>query len=252
MSKTPVKMRRIKLSEIVTNGLLDRIRDDNMAPGDRLPKEVQLMEEFGCSKSTLREALKSLENQGLIIIETGPKGGARLLNVSYNYANKSLRNYFRFKDLDSQMIFEARGPLELTLCESVIGNISDETFEELEKILENARTFLNTPDLNIEVWRLRRQTEIAFNSLIAQVSPNPIIGFLCQFVNDLISDTIVDNYLYFHPTTKEEYGKIAFDNLERYFHCLKNEDREGALDCVQERMDFISVALKKVEVLSDV
>jgi len=252
MNKPRSKMRRMKLSESVADSLLGRIKNEGMELGDQLPKESQLMEEFGCSKSTLREALKSLENQGIISIKTGPKGGAHLLNVTYDYANKSLRNYFRFKSLNSAEIFEAREPLELALCTSVIGQISEETFDELEAILEECRSFELTPDVTIDTWRTRRKIEIGFNSVIARSCPNLIIGFLCEFINDLISDTIVDNHLYFHSTMKKEYGPKLLRNLERYLLCLKNEDLGGALECVRARMEFIRMILTQVEELRGV
>ncbi|UTW54640.1 FadR/GntR family transcriptional regulator [Kordiimonas sp. SCSIO 12610] len=246
LSRSP-KAKRIKLSESVANDLLERIVSDGMQPGDRLPKEVELIAEFGCSKSTLREALKSIENQGLITIETGPKGGARLIDVSYSYANKSLRNYFRFKNLSTNEIYDVREPLEIALCSSVIGNISKNTFSELKKLLDKCEEFLDTPETNIDIWRLRRKTEIEFNSIIAQQSPNQLLGFLCLFINDLISDTIIENFMYFHSSIKEEYGKTAYKILKQYYECLIREDEEGAIASVRERMAFIRSVLNQVK-----
>lgn len=42
------------------------IADDGLAPGDRLPTEAQLAERFGVARSTIREALKRLEEEGLV------------------------------------------------------------------------------------------------------------------------------------------------------------------------------------------
>ncbi len=69
---------RIKRTDEIVNAIKETIMADNLIPGDRLPQEKELIERYSASKSTVREALKSLEVQGLIKTKTGP-GGGRLL-----------------------------------------------------------------------------------------------------------------------------------------------------------------------------
>jgi len=57
------------------------IAERRLGPGDKLPKEDELQALFGVSKGTAREALKSLEVQGLVTLKTGPAGGATIGEV---------------------------------------------------------------------------------------------------------------------------------------------------------------------------
>lgn len=57
---------RIKRTDEIVNAIKESIMADNLMPGDRLPQEKDLIERYSASKSTVREALKSLEVQGLI------------------------------------------------------------------------------------------------------------------------------------------------------------------------------------------
>ena len=238
--------RKKKLSERLSDALLARIVDEKMQPGDRLPKEHELVEEFGCSKGSLREALKSLENQGIVTISTGPNGGARLIDVTYEYANKALRNYFRFKDTSPTIIYDVREPLELALCHSVVGHLSPHTLSELEVVLTSLHSFLDLPETNIEVWQMRRESELQFNNIIAEASPNPLLSFLCLFINDLIGDAVVDNYVFFDGRPELEFGRTLYRHIESYYKCLVAEDKAGALKAVAARTSFVRSTLEKI------
>jgi DNA-binding FadR family transcriptional regulator len=64
-----------KAHEEVAEDLRSRILSGDLAVGDRLPPEDELTEQFGVARTTLREALRVLESQGLIRIRRGRGGG---------------------------------------------------------------------------------------------------------------------------------------------------------------------------------
>lgn len=65
-----------KTGELVAAGIRRRIANGELQIGDRLPTEEELTESFGIARTTLREALRILEFQGLIHIRRGRGGGA--------------------------------------------------------------------------------------------------------------------------------------------------------------------------------
>ena len=87
--------RRIKRADQIVESVKRWVVVNGKQPGDRLPNERELMAQFECSKGTVREALKSLEVQGLVSIKTGPNGGAVLERVPYEKASQLLRNFLR-------------------------------------------------------------------------------------------------------------------------------------------------------------
>ena len=70
------QMQGRKTGETVAAGIRKRIATGDLKIGDRLPTEEELTESFGIARTTLREALRILESQGLIQIRRGRGGGA--------------------------------------------------------------------------------------------------------------------------------------------------------------------------------
>jgi GntR family transcriptional regulator, transcriptional repressor for pyruvate dehydrogenase complex len=72
----PVQLRQPRLAEMVAKSLRGRILDRSLAEGDTLPRQEDLLAEFGVSPPAVREALRILETEGLISVRRGNVGGA--------------------------------------------------------------------------------------------------------------------------------------------------------------------------------
>ncbi len=112
------------------------IAERRLAPGDKLPKEDELQELFGVSKGTAREALKSLEVQGLVTVTTGPAGGATIGEVPLERALQLLQNYLFFRELDVAQIYAVRRLLEPELAAGAVPHLTEEHFAALERSIE--------------------------------------------------------------------------------------------------------------------
>ena len=65
-----------RLAAVVAGELRRRILGGELADGAQLPKQEQLLAEFGVSPPTLREALRILESEGLVRVRRGKRGGS--------------------------------------------------------------------------------------------------------------------------------------------------------------------------------
>ncbi len=72
----PAQFRPPRVAEFVAGSLRERIINGDLASGDSLPKQEDLMAEFRISRPTLREALRHLENEGLLTVRRGSIGGS--------------------------------------------------------------------------------------------------------------------------------------------------------------------------------
>ena len=81
--QTPVNfgpVRGARLFEEICEQVRGQLLRGKLAPGDKLPPERDLAEQFGVSRAAVREALRTLEVSGLVELRKGSKGGAFMLN----------------------------------------------------------------------------------------------------------------------------------------------------------------------------
>jgi len=115
------------------------IAEERLRPGDKLPKEAALQQLFGVSKGTAREALKSLEVQGLVTVSTGPAGGATIGEVPLDRTFQLVQNYLFFRDLNVAQIYAIRRMLGPELAAGAVAHLTDADFETLERSAIPAR-----------------------------------------------------------------------------------------------------------------
>lgn len=179
--------RKMKRSDQIVETVKRWIVVQGLEPGDRLPNEKSLMEQFACSKGTVREALKSLEVQGLIQLKTGPRGGATLVQVPYLLASQLLRNYLHFQHPTGPGIYRLRKLVEPELARSVVDRLTEADLQQLEILTERCAT----PPQNLQERLAQRIAELDFHTLLASRCEDPLLAFIGRFINDLIRDLVI-------------------------------------------------------------
>ena len=69
-------LHRTKTAIVIADAIAEFIFARRLAPGTVLATEAQMIAEFGVGRATLREALRLLEAEGLVLVRAGPNGGA--------------------------------------------------------------------------------------------------------------------------------------------------------------------------------
>jgi DNA-binding FadR family transcriptional regulator len=98
----------MKAAIVMATALRDRIARGELRPDDPLPFENELTLEFGLSKPTVREALRILENEGLIEVRRGLGGGARVRHPSVSEAAKTIGVYLQIGDVPVMDVWASR------------------------------------------------------------------------------------------------------------------------------------------------
>jgi DNA-binding FadR family transcriptional regulator len=172
-------MRFPKRGDLIADSIKQWIVRDKMRPGDRLPSEKQLTEKYQVGKASVREALKSLEVQGLIRTATGPTGGSFVAEVTETRILNHLQSYFFFKDVTATHVYEVRRSVEPTLARH-IAEIADEKL--LRKLADNIQASQGAIRTR-EDWQRHQQTHIEFHDLLADGASNPMLCIHCKFIN---------------------------------------------------------------------
>ena len=91
--------RNLKTAEIVALDIVRDIVGRSLKAGDRLPLEAEMLVQYGVSRSSLREALRLLETQGLIKIRPGPGAGTLVAEPSPRNLGRTMTLYFHLADV---------------------------------------------------------------------------------------------------------------------------------------------------------
>lgn len=212
MTMFPTHKRKQKLSDLIVAEVKSMIVSERLKPGDRLPSERELIEEFGVSKGTVREALKALEVEGLVWTRPGPGGGAWLSSVGTEPASTALRNYLYFNHLSADQVYQMRKLIEVELAVSVVDNLTEKDFSQLQKHIQTC----SHPPSTEEQQREQRIAELEFHNVLADACPNPLLGFVARFLNETLRDLVV---------LKKSYQIDAFEftraNVDYHIELLK-------------------------------
>ena len=77
-------VRQLRVFEEIVAQLKQSILNGRFKPGDKLPTERELVEQFQASRVAIREALRTLENSGFIVTRQGANGGAYVTDLTFD------------------------------------------------------------------------------------------------------------------------------------------------------------------------
>jgi GntR family transcriptional repressor for pyruvate dehydrogenase complex len=233
MQATP-KFRAQKRGDMVVEEIKRWIGERRLTPGDKLPKEAALQELFGVSKGTAREALKSLEVQGLVTVSTGPAGGATISEVPLERTFQLVQNYLFFRDLNVAQIYAIRRILEPELAAGAVAHLADADFEALE---HSIHTCAPVPADDAHA-RAQRREDLHFHDVLAGANPNALLRFMCELINHLLRYLVTLGDQAAHPA----YQRLGDANVAAHRRLLEAARRRDANEVRRLMVDHIDEA----------
>jgi len=192
-------VRRSTLSQQVLEQIVQLLMSGQLNAGDKLPPEMNLMEQFDVSRPVLREALSSLET--LEIITRRPRGGTF---VNDKVGSNPFKVMLALSINNVPAIIEARMALELGLVTIAAEKISD---AQLEKIKETIDSIQENADS--DYGRLDKE----FHRLIAQSANNPVVEGMIDSL--LITHEKTDSLItYREPDITIEHHLAIYEALK--------------------------------------
>lgn len=190
-AETVRRSRPVRVAEAIKEWVVEK----GLAPGDRLPGEAELIARFAMSKGTIREAMRLLQAQGLVVTKTGPGGGSFVGEVSQDRARALLANYFYFQNVSIDDIYQVRIALEPEAAASLAGKLDERQYAQLETIM----TAYEHPAEDAESERLQHVASLRFHGTLAGFADNVLLGFFIGFMAQILTDLTVYKRLYSKP-----------------------------------------------------
>lgn len=149
----------LPLRDVVFNTLRQAILRGEMEPGERL-MEIQLAQKLGVSRTPIREAIRKLELEGLVIMI--PRKGAEVAHIT---------------EKDMRDVLEVRSTLEELVVQLAIKNVTEEKLDELRaanRVFESA--VVSKDVVNIV------EADVKFHDILYSMTNN---ARLIQIINNL-------------------------------------------------------------------
>jgi len=108
MAAERVTIRVPKTAELVADSIRRQITAGALGEGDHLQPEAQIVEEFGVSRPTVREAFRILESEKLISVSRGSRGGARVQPPKAEQVARYAGFVLQSKKVSYRDVYEAR------------------------------------------------------------------------------------------------------------------------------------------------
>ncbi|WP_394811389.1 FadR/GntR family transcriptional regulator [Gordonia jinghuaiqii] len=172
-----------KASDVLANDLRERILRGDFPTGTALPPERELVTQTKMSRTTVREALRILEVQGLVVIKTGRSGGAFVQQPGGESVATSVNLLIRGQQLRLTDLLETREAIE-PACASLAARYRTE--QDLEA-MDAANRIVADPDIPLERFL---QGNVDWHLAVAVASHNELLtGFMSALSNAIYSST---------------------------------------------------------------
>ena len=209
----------LPLRDVVFNTLRRAILKGELEPGERL-MEIALANKLGVSRTPIREAIRKLELEGLVIMI--PRKGAEVADIT----EKSLRD-----------VLEVRKALEELAVQLACEKITQEELEELEKAGENFKKVLKRSKDITEV----AEADVRFHDVIYMATDNQKLIHLLNKLREQMYRYRVE-YLK-NPDVHEQ---LTQEHEEIVYHIKRREKVEATAVTCQHIDNQVSAVTDKI------
>jgi GntR family transcriptional repressor for pyruvate dehydrogenase complex len=168
-----------KASEIVANNIRKKIVRGALNEGDFLPSESKLMEEFGVSRPTIREAFRILETEKLVSVSRGARGGAVVHEPDAGLISQYLLLVLQSEKTTIDEIYLARNFFEPSVVRQLAARSTAEDCALLRERLEEEIAAVSDP----QAFSLAL---VAFHRTLVELSNNRPLIHLVHAINEVV------------------------------------------------------------------
>jgi len=218
--------------QTLAEGLREEITSGRLRPGERLPTEPQLCARSGVSRSTVREALRLLASQHLIVTTRGVTGGSFVAHPSPENLSDTLSTGLNLLLNTSTAglcdLMEVRESLEVPAAAQAARRRGEEHLADLEAALFD-------PELADVPAMLAAHR--AFHAALVAATGNPLFELLSRPLYQVSNEREVA------ATAPAGFWRQVDTDHRELLRCVKAQDAEGATKVAREHIRFIRVSL---------
>jgi GntR family transcriptional regulator, transcriptional repressor for pyruvate dehydrogenase complex len=218
------------LSEKIIAQISDALVAGELQPGDRLPPERELAEQFGVSRTVIRDAVKTLAGRGILHVKHG--AGIFVTTSEENAIGRlgALSDILPLQGVRLSDLFEIRKVLEVEGAEWAARRRNDYHLERLRGILEDAHR-------NSENLEVLSERDVQFHVTIAEASQNLVLVRVMLTLLDLLAQSRRESL------SIPGRAKLSLKDHERIVEEIEAQRHEGARETMLEHLTSVESAV---------
>ena len=183
------RVRPMKMSDQVAAQIRRMIARGELVDGDWLPTEAELIERFGVSRPTLREAFRLLEGDSLVTIRRGPPGGARVTEPGPDAAADLFGMVLMLSGTTIGDVWDARLTIEPPAVRRLAESATKDVLKQLEAELEAVRAAIDDPQ---EFSKAGVRYHVKLVELSGNHTLTAVIGMLSEIVERELAKSLAE------------------------------------------------------------
>jgi len=222
------KVQKTSLVQDIVDQIEEAIVGGTYNPGDKLPSIPNLQEMVGASQGTLREALRVLEQKGLIEIKLGVKGGAYIRESSTDTVTESLALLIRQRKVSMKDLAEFRQVAEAGLIRLVCERVNADDIEKLKQLLMKFQPFVKK---GARGWKAFLDNEVDLRKELIRIARNRMYEAVLGPIHENIF-AYVKKFLSYEKTAPAE----AYADWTQIVTAIAENDVETAVATTREHI----------------
>lgn len=206
----------------------DAILQGKLKVGDKLPPERELTEILGVSRGTVREALRVLEEKGLIQVKTGAAGGAVVSSMPARKVAESLARLIRSEEVSMSDIAEFRVGVEGIVASLASSRATKDDIDRLTSILVQARECVRK---GLSSWNEFISLDNNLHRCLAQIAGNKLY--------ELVLDSVHENISRYYDRLLKKKAALMRENLkdlEDLVEAVSRGEADAAMSIAQDHV----------------
>lgn len=238
VARHPVQLQPMqvpKASDVLANDLRERILRGEFPAGTALPPERELVNQTRMSRTTVREALRILEVQGLVVVKTGRSGGAFVQQPGGEAVASSVSLLIRGQQLRLTALLETREAIEPACASLAARYRTDDDLAALDAA--NAR--IGNVSAPLETFL---QANVDWHLAVATASHNELLtGFMSALSDAIYSST--ENRAFID----DDVRKTTFKAHKTITDAIRSGDPAAAMRRMTKHVHGYAEAVVQVE-----
>jgi GntR family transcriptional repressor for pyruvate dehydrogenase complex len=211
------------LSDTVAGSIADAVMSGRLKPGEELHSERDLAEQFGVSRTVIREAIRSLAAQGLVESHSGRR--IQVTSAGPDGVNRSMSLFLRSNaTIDYPKIHEVRSALEIRMAATAAERASDDDLAKLRTLQEQMAVAHDDPER-------AAQLDLDFHGAIAAATGNELFAVVLGSIGEVLLET---RRSAFAAPGMLDYALAAHGQI---LDCLERRDPRGASEAMLAHLD---------------